>query len=668
MDGLQPVRYYEFNSFRLDTFNRCLLRGGQTLPLQQKSYDVLLLLVQNHGRVVTKDEFSDQAWVEVNVGEEALRWHIKQLRTVLGDDPKNPHFIKTIPKKGYCFIAEVTELPDDNSPPPEIASGPLPLPEEEGRDQEPREQPQPATGVRAPQQSPPAPVARSVRRPILIVTTLIFLAVVVPLALNWIMRRGKSGDSDMAIQSIAVLPFKPVGANAGDESLEMGMAETLITKLNSLSSSARGRRIVVRPFSAVRRYNRPEQDPIEAGREIGVDAVLDGSIQKAGEKIRITARLISVRDGAQLWAGNFDETFESIFAAQDSISEQVAQALMLTLTGEESKSLAKRHTESSEAYLLYLKGRYCWNKRTEEDLRRGIEYFEQAIARDANYALAYAGLADSYLLLGAIGYSGLPPHEVFPRAERAAKKALEIDETLAEAHTSLAYIKWFFNWDWAGAEREYKRAIALNPNYATAHQWYGFCLATMGRHDEAIAEMRQAQELDPLSLSINTAVGMSLYYARRYDEAIEAHQETLKLDPDYYPAHLNSGLALTAKGKFSEAIAAYQRAYPQSKPLSDYPIVMAFLGHTYAASGNRGEALKALQELQSLAAQKHVSPYCIAVIYVGLGEKEQAFAWLEKTYEEHSGHITDLKVDPLFDPLRPDPRFDDLLRRIGILE
>ena len=462
-------------------------------------------------------------------------------------------------------------------------------------------------------------------------------------------------DARPAIRSIAVLPFKPLAANSRDESLEMGMADTLITRLSNL------REIVVRPTSAVRKYADLEQDAIAAGKEQRVDAVLDGSIQRAADKVRVTVRLLRVDDGSQLWSETFNENFTDIFAVQDLVSERVAGALALKLSSGDRESLTKRYTQNTEAYQLYLKGRYYWNKRTGDAVKKGIEYFNQAIQKDPNYALAYAGLADSYTVLG--GTSVIPIKESHPRARAAALKALEIDDNLAEAHTSLAAIIADFYWNWPEAESHFKRALELNPNYPTARHWYCQYLVRMGRFNEAIQEAKRAQELDPTSLVMHANLGTAFYEARQYDQAIEQLQKTLEMDANFVPAYLYLGVAYLQKRMYDEAITSFQKGNQLAPYTTD---MTALLGHAYAMSGKRDEALKILSELNELSKQQYVSPFGKAFIYVGLGEKDQTFKWLEKAYDDRIWLMGMLKVEPIFDPLRADPRFEDLLRRVGL--
>ncbi len=461
--------------------------------------------------------------------------------------------------------------------------------------------------------------------------------------------------SSAQIKSIAVLPFKPLAVNSRDESLELGMADTLITRLSNL------REIVVRPTSAVRKYAGLEQDAVAAGQEQHVDAVLDGSIQRSADKLRVTVRLVKVDDGSQLWGETFNEKFSDIFALQDRVSEKVASALALKLSSGEKELLTKRYTENTEAYQLYLKGRYYWNKRAGDAVKKGIEYFNQAIQKDPNYALAYAGLADSYNILGSNGV--IPMKESHPRARVAALKALEIDDNLSEAHTSLAAIIADFYWNWPEAESHFRRALELNPNYPTAHSWYCQYLVRMGRLNEAIQEAKRAQELDPVSLVMNVNLGQTFYWARQYDQAIEQFQKTLEIDPNFVPAYLHLGLVYLQKRMYQEAIASFEKGSTLAGHNTD---MVGLLGHAYAAAGRKDEALKILNELNELSKQQYVSPFAIALIYVGLGEKNQAFTRLEKAYEERVWLMGLMKAEPIFDPLRSDPRFEDLLRRIGL--
>ena len=457
------------------------------------------------------------------------------------------------------------------------------------------------------------------------------------------------------IKSIAVLPFRPLAAEGRDEALELGMADTLIARLSNISE------IDVRPISAVHKYTGLGLDAVAAGREQRVDAVLDGHIQKAGDKVRVTVRLLRVGDGAPLWADRFDAEMTDIFAVQDSISERVAAALAVRLAGGERERLTKHHTENPEAYRLYLLGRYHLSRLTDEGFLKGRDYFRQAIDLDPAYALAYAGLADAYQMLS--GYNALAPNDGFPKAREAAEQALRLDEGLAEAHTALGTVKLLHDWDFAGAEREYRRAIEINQSSADAHYMYGLYLSAMGRFDEAHAEAGRALELEPLSLAKITGVGDVFYHQRRYDRAIEQYRRALDMDPNSGFAHWALGNAYAQKGMYEEAVAEHKKAIPLS---GDSPDELASLGYAYALSGRRREAQSVIAELRERARRRYIPPTIIAFVHAGLGENDEAFALLDRAYDGRDFILVFLKVDPTFDRLRPDPRFAELVRRVGL--
>ncbi len=417
----------------------------------------------------------------------------------------------------------------------------------------------------------------------------------------------------------------------------------------------------MRPISSVRKYDALEQDPIAAGREQRVDAVLDGQIQKAGERVRVTVRLLRVADGVPIWASQFDEKITDIFAVQDSISERVTAALAVRLTSEEQRGLTKRHTDDTEAYQLYLKGRYHLNRLTDDGFFKGRDYFQQAIDKDPNYALAYAALADAYNTLG--GFDALASKEAFPKAREAAEKALKLDESLAEAHSALAVVKFSYDWEFAAAEREFRRAVEINPSYSDAHKTNSYYLAAMGRFDEALREMKRAQELDPLNLEKIAGIGEILYYQRQYDQAIEQYRKALEMDPNSGFVHWALGRPFTAQGKYDEAIVEFQKAIPLSGDSPDEP---AELARAYALSRRRDQAQEILKELKRLSEHKHIAPTVMAAIYGALGDKTQAFESLNKAFSERDFLLVMLNVEPMFDSLRPDPRFVELSRRVGL--
>jgi DNA-binding winged helix-turn-helix (wHTH) protein/TolB-like protein/Flp pilus assembly protein TadD len=667
------AHFYDFGPFRVDALKRLLLRSGQPVQLTSKAFDTLLTLVSHSGEVLEKNELMKTLWPDTIVEENNLTQNVSTIRKALGESRSEHRYIVTIPGRGYSFVASVkevcTECDTAGAASPLRNGGGIPSVESErafaakasmldGAQQSAHQENgrlAASSELIAPERWSPLRTTGderhrlSPRRQVLALYILLFVTIVT-LCFLWFAGRAAHNQKPAVPGSIAVLPFRLLGDEASDEYLGSGMADALITKLSNI------RQITVRPTSAVIRYAKSEKpDPLAAGRELGVDSVLEGTIQRAGDRVRVTVQLISVRESKPLWAHSFDERFTDIFTVQDSISAQVAEALTLKLTGEEQKLLAKRYTDNVEAYQSYLRGRYFLNKRNEEGLKKGIGHFTEAIEKEPGYALAYAGLADAYSVLGFYQFGTLPPEESFQRAKAAALKALELDETLSEAHASLALAKVDVDHDEAGAEREYRRAIELNPNYATAHHWYSDFLAMMDRQTEAMAEVKRALELDPLSLVINATLGERLFYARQYREAALQLRRTLEMDESFGPAHYLLGLTLEQMGMYDEAIAELNRARELS---GGSPWMVAALGHTLAVAGRRAEAQKVLIELKQLSTRRHVSPYDIATVYTGLGEKTQAFEWLQKLYKGYTKRL--LKADPRMDSLRLDPRFQEL--------
>jgi DNA-binding winged helix-turn-helix (wHTH) protein/Tfp pilus assembly protein PilF len=459
-----------------------------------------------------------------------------------------------------------------------------------------------------------------------------------------------------SVRSIAVLPFKNLVKESGDEFLGPGIADALIMRLSSI------RRLKVRPTTAVLKYSETINDPLAIGRELNVDALLDGVYQRIGEQIRVSVQLVSVTNGLTLWATKFDEHFTNIFAIQDSISEQVVRSLALKLSGEERNQLAKSYTDNAEAFHLYIKGRYFWNQRSIEGIKKGLEYAQQAIAIDPTYAPAYVGLADSYNLLGG-QHSVLPPRESFPKARGAVLRALEIDEHMAEAYASLGFINCCLEWNWPTAEQNYLKAIALKPNYPTAHHWYGELLITAGRFDEGLVQLRMAQELDPLSLAINADLAAAFYYARQYDRSENHLENLLDLNSNFVRARVLLAKVLAQQADYSKAIEMARSAVELS---GDDPVAVAALAHILALAKQSREANEILDELQRSRKRRYISAGNIATIYIGLDKKQLAFEWLEKAYQNKDIEIVWLKVSPVFDPLRPDPRFTKLLERVSL--
>jgi serine/threonine protein kinase/tetratricopeptide (TPR) repeat protein len=457
------------------------------------------------------------------------------------------------------------------------------------------------------------------------------------------------------IDSLAVLPFGNASGDPEHEYLSDGITGSLINILAKIP------KLRVMAQSTVSRYKGREIDPQAIGRELSVRAVLTGRMMQSGGSLRIGAELVDVATGSQLWGAQFDRAPGDIFAVQDRISDEISGKLRPQLTRAEKKQLTRHHTENPEAYRLYLKGRHYWNKWTEEGFYKAIEYFQQAVEKDPAYALAYTGLADSYVLLGWNSY--LPPKEAFPKGKVPAMTALQLDPDLAEAHTSMAALWWLHDWRWEDAQTEFKRSLELSPAYPTANHWYAEYVMTMGRHDEALVRMKSGQELDPLSLIINVAVGWNLYHARRYAEAIEQLRRTVELEPNYPVTYWILGLLLRKTGSYEMAVTEGEKGVRLS---GDSPLMRAALAHTLAAAGRTNEAVQMLDELTKLAVQKYVAPYFLAGICIGLGEDQRAIEYLEKACEEHSHWLIYLHIDPSLDGLRQDPRFQDLLRRVGL--
>src|SRR5215813_9673984 len=455
------------------------------------------------------------------------------------------------------------------------------------------------------------------------------------------------------IDSIAVLPFINVSSDANMEYLSEGLTESLI---NNLSQS---HNLKVMSRNAMFRYSGQEADPKKIGRELGVHGVLTGRIVQRGDTISINVELIDARDDTQFWGEQYNRRMSDLSLLQEEIARQVSDKLQLRLSGDDKSRLKKLHTDDAEAYQSYLKGRFYSNKRTEEGLKKALPFFNQAIEMDPSYALAYAGLADCYALL--YEYSATPSKDLYPKAKAAAMRALELDESLAEAHTSLA-AAYEYEWNWNEAAKQYERAIELNPNYETAHHWYSAYLVSRKQFDEAIRQAQRALDLDPLSLIINTALGRALNSARRYDEAVEQLRTTVDMDPNFAEAHFHLGLAYEGKGAYDDAI----RELTKAAELFGDRSLTAWVGRVYALSGRTAQAMKVLEDMLELSKQQPVSPYSIASLYATLGEKDRAFEWLEKVYQERNYYVVFLNVDPTLDSLRDDPRFTDLLKRIGL--
>lgn len=594
--------------------------GGEPVSLTDKAFDALVYLVEHAGRLVTKDELLRALWPTTVVEENSLYVTISALRRSLKDDSDGERLIATIAGRGYQFVAEVRAVSA------------------------------PASGSSAKAEAAPVieaqpdgwTQARNWRLPAAIATAAV-LATVVIVA---VMRRSESvHDASGPVRTLAVLPFKPLTAADRNESLELGMTETLITGLNEGNLS-------VTPLSSVRRYAGMESDSLAAGRDLGVQAVLEGHIQRAGDTLRVSARLLNVGDGRQLWAQRYDEPFTDIFSVQDAIAERVRAALTVELASRKLPAL-RRYTENAEAYQQFANGRYDAQRLA---MPEALAHYEQAVALDPGFALAYVGIAEIRSTLGVFG--AVAPSETFPQAQQAVEKALEIAPDLGEAYASLGHIKVQYEHDWPGAMRAYGRAIDLNPNYAFAHLLLGLHLATRGRFDDGIAELRTAQALEPAQPSYSALIGMVLIYQRRYDAAIEQLQSTLEMNPDFPTTNTYLALAYLRRGDYDKAMDHLGRTKAHT------PGSGAYRGQILALSGRRDEAAQELGRLLAVSKQRYVPAYDIATIHASLGNADRTFEWLGRAFEERSQLIHWLPWDAVFDGIRSDARYAPLVARL----
>lgn len=665
---------YEFGEFRLDGAERILSHRGEPVPLAEKAFETLCALVKHGNHLVSKDELMKEVWTGAIVEENNLDKNISYLRKILGERADNAKFIETVRGRGYRFVAEIREVaaeekvaerPGYGDAGTEVLGSALQVSSQNRNESE-------SPGVAGGQndlgfrisalgikdeQSKGDRERRTkderTNRP-----WLIALAVLGIIALGWLgsyLWHGSTERADAPIKSIAVLPFKPLVAENRDEALEMGMADTLISRLGD------NLQIVVRPLSSVRKFGNLEQDALAAGRALDVEAVLDGSVQRWGDKIRVNMRLVKVADGTLLWTGTFHEEFTNIFVLQDAISNQVAAALALQLGGDEKMRLTKRYTDNVEAYGLYLKGRFHAAKFTPPEMQRGILYFQQAIDIDPSYAIASVGLAEAYRALATAGE--LPATELFPKAKAAAQRAIQLDDRLSDAHSILGFIIFWYDWNWGESENQCQRALELNPNSADAHAFYAHLLSNTGHHAEALAEIKRATELDPLSPRNSALEGEFVLHAGQTDEALVRLQKSFELDPNFWLAHLFASSAYIEKGMFKEAIAEARKARNLSGG-STHPI--AFEGYALAKSGKQAEARAMLAELLRLSTKRFVSPYNIALMYNALDERDETLAWLERGFEQKEPKTVFLKVEPKWNNMRSEPRFIDLMKRLRL--
>ena len=621
-----------FGSFVLDRSERILKRDGEMVSVPPKALSLLLVLLENRGQIVEKDRLMESLWPDTFVEEGNLTYTVRSLRKILGDNAERPAYIETIPRRGYRFIAEVRPVE------------PLRDKISETRVEE-KHQPS-----QLPEKSAESASSRW-KRAVSIAVVVLLIGTAATLGFRYL-----SWEEAWASEkrSVAVLPFVNESGDPDLEYLSDGISESLINGLSEL----RQLRVVARATSFS--YKNRGMEPRNIGRELNVEAILAGKVARVGDSLVVQADLIDVSDGSQIWGERYTQTLADLPSIPQRIARELVKRLQPRLSGDLDRQLEARMPNSGEAYQLELKGRFFWNRRTEEGLHRGVGYFEQAIAEDPGYALAYVGLADSFNVMGF--YSFLPPSDSFPKARAAAGKALEIEE-IAEAYNSLAYATLYYDWDLAAAEKGFLRAIELKPNYAVAHQWYGNLLTATGRWDEALASFKRAQELDPLAPVITAVPAWTYFYARQYDRAIEPCRKALELDPNFALGHLWLGQAYERKGDYANALSEFTKAAELS---NGSPEFAALLAHAYAVSGDRPRATEIVNELNESSKHRYVSPYYVATAYVGLRDKDAAFKWLHKALKDRQHMLLFLEHDPRLDELRDDPRFARLMAERGL--
>ena len=623
-----------FGVFQLDLDARELHKAGIKIKLQEQPFRVLALLVEHAGQVVTREELQKNVWpTDVYVAfDQGLNNAIKKVRDALGDSADSPRFVETLARHGYRFIAPVTaaamnaaQVPGNAAP---ASAEPLPAP--------------------PPQQHPGS---RALRKRALIGSAIACLLAALAFWAWHGSAMRESAAPDRVI--LAVLPFDNLSGDPDQEFFSDGLTEEMITQLGKLNPE----RLLVIARGSVAKYKGSSLPASQIGQELHADYLVQGSVRRAADRVRITVQLIQVRDQTDLWAESYDRDLKDILALQDSVTRTVAKQIHVTLTPGEQTRLASRARLDPDAHEAYLKGRYYWNKRTADGMQKAATYFQQAIDKDPAYGAAYSGLADCNSGLAWHGFTS--PAEALPKAKAAALKALGIDPHSAEAHASLGLV---LHHEWSSeAEREFRRALQLDPNYANAHHWFGDYLSVHGRHDEALVEARQALGLDPLNLMIGAWVGLRYYLAHQYDRAIEQAQSTVDLDPNFAAARLILGEAYVQAGRSDRGLAELQSAASLS---GSNPLYLAQVGVAYASAGRRTEALQVIAQLQTMSSNRYVSPYGLAQIYASLDDKEQTYRWLQAAYDDHAVWMTYLAVDPVFDRLRSDQRFQEMLRRV----
>jgi TolB-like protein/DNA-binding winged helix-turn-helix (wHTH) protein/Tfp pilus assembly protein PilF len=635
-DGSQLGSRLRFSVFELNVKAGELRKNGLRIRLQEQPIRVLTMLVERPGDVVTREELQQRLWpadtfVDFDHG---LNKAINKIRDALGDSAESPRFIETVPRRGYRFLAEVKPVNGTTVTSSSVVSHAVPA--------------TPELGTRS--DSP----SQAINRPTRWKIPLVALLVVVLLFVVWKYHAFTSARAPV-IRSLVVLPIESLSNEPSQDYFADGITDQLISDLGQISAL----RVISRTSAMT--YKNARRPLPQIARELKVDAVIEGTVFRSGDQVRITAQLIDASSDKHLWSQSYEGAVKDTLALQSKVAQAIADQIRINLNEQEQAALRNVKVVNPQAYESYLKGRFFWNKRTADGLKVALAYFNQAIDEDPTYAPAYSGLSDTYALLGDWQYAVMTPKEALPKAKAAAIKAIELDSSLGEAHNSLAFCLDGFDWDLKSGGKEFQRAIELNPGYATAHHWYAWHLSLMNRYDEAIAEMRKGENLDPLSLIIKADLAELLVIAHSYDESIRQSQRAIEMDPNFAMAHNQLGQAYLQKGMFEPAVAQLQTAVQLS---AGSPGCVANLARAYAASGKKEEAVKFLSELKTHSNSTYSHGSEIATVYASLGDFNQAFLWLEKAYEERFNPGVLLR--PGFDPLRPDPRFQDIVRRVGL--
>jgi TolB-like protein/DNA-binding winged helix-turn-helix (wHTH) protein/Flp pilus assembly protein TadD len=640
MESLRQTPVVRFGTFEVSFASNEIRKAGVKIRVQQQPLKLLEILLERPGEVVTREELRSRIWAGENFGDfdQAVNIAIAKLRSALGDLAESPRYIETLPKRGYRFIAEVSVV------------------DTAGHANTPESAPGDTTGIEPglPDQGVALTVAHKpwltpTRRAVVVTVAVLSLAILAV----WLFR---SRERPLAgIRSIAVLPLDNLSGNPSQDYFSDGMTDELITDLAKIKAL----RVISR--TSVMGYKGTHPHLPEIARQLNVEAVVEGSVLRVGDRVRITAQLIQVPADRHLWAESYEGNLSDTLALQNNVAQAIAERIRIEVTPQEQAALKSVKTIDPATYEDYLKGRYFWSKRTADGLKKAVDYYNLAIAREPNYAAAYSGLADTYALLGDWQYAVMPTKEAVPRAKAAALKALELDDTLSEAHNSLGFCLDGFDWNFDAADREFRRAIELNPGYASAHHWYAWHVALLGRNDDALTEMKKAASLDPLSLNINSDLAELLLIAHFPDESIQQSRKTIDMDPAFSAAHNQLGQGYLAKHMYAEAIAELQKAIQLS---GGSPIFTANLARAYVAANRKADAVELLNDLKRSSVPGYPLAAEIAMVYTALGDKDHAMTWLEKGYEERFNPGVLLRS--CFDPIRSDPRFKDLVRRIGL--